>query len=207
MKRILLVLLLVLFTVSVNAQFSVGIRGGLNLSSIQNFEPFELKSKASFHAGVFGRYMFDTSLGIETGLYYSALGGKYGGNNDNYNYKLTLNPDYLQVPVSVLYGFKLGDDITLFPAIGIYLGYGIGGKTKSEGRIFDIEGSGTEDFFNDEVNRFDMGVTAGVHLQYKRFILSGGYEQGFMRLNKESMEDNSNNILNGNFRISLGFLL
>jgi len=207
MKKMLLLMLLVLFTISVNAQFSVGVRGGLNLSSIQKFEPFELKSKASFHAGVFGRYMFDTSLGIESGIYYSALGGKYVDNSSDF--ELTLNPNYLQVPVSVLYGFKLGNDFTLFPAIGVYLGYGIGGKAKAKGLFLeDMEFSPSQDYFNEYNNRFDMGVIAGLHLQYKRVILSAGYEQGFMKINKEQDEESGANvnILNGNFRISLGFL-
>jgi hypothetical protein len=106
LSNVLLVSLFMAMAMTANAQLQWGVKAGLNVSSYHEYDD-DLSNKAGFHVGVATQYLFTPQVGIETGLYYSTLGAKstWEEKGGSYSYKeeTTINPSYLQLPVSVLY--------------------------------------------------------------------------------------------------------
>ena len=233
-KTLLIALSLTIVTLgSVNAQdkekpFSFGVKAGLNVSTISmtndmsddvDYDYFDYV--AGFHAGIILQYMFTRNMGLESGLYYSQQGGKkeiderIAGIRAKASY--SMRPAYLQMPVLFIYKFHFSDDFSLFPSAGLYAGYGIAGKTKYEGDITgDFFDSNSEsNFFQEGLNqRFDMGMSFGVNLQYKKFIAGISYDQGLVNIFEDEVYvmDYFNHIrgkstlLNTCFKFSVGYL-
>ncbi|MDR0799046.1 MAG: PorT family protein [Dysgonamonadaceae bacterium] len=245
-RKIFLAVTFVLIAVSANAQFSYGVKAGLNLSTLNGLkdalaEGENSNYKPGFHIGVAAQYMFTPQAGIETGLYYTTLGVKTsldyseeaGGIKVSMKEETTLSPAYLQLPVSFLYKFQIGEGLSLYPQVGIYLGYGIGGKIKAKVtgdfagisanrtmernffgedamKITEGEGKGeTETVKTEFTNRFDLGGTVGLNLQYTNFVFGVGYDLGLLKVNKEEIEGEAGKKLsdwkNGNIRVSVGY--
>ncbi len=242
LRKAFFAVVLLAMAVSVSAQLNFGVKAGFNASTITGLkdiynEPgidYSNNYKPGFHIGVAAQYMFAPQMGIETGLYYSMLGSKeeYKWTEDGLDYKNTetTNPSYLQLPISFIYKFEVGQDLYLYPSLGIYLGYGIAGKYKNEieakgsgqgGGSAEIERnyfgkdkfSGDLNVFSDiigdnpeteSINRFDMGMTAGLNLQYSNFVFSLGYDYGFAKVNKQSI-DGFDDGHNSNFKVSIGY--
>ena len=103
-----------------------GIRAGLNVSNV-SMDYFAPKSKAGFHvAGVYQRLLTGSlPLYLETGLQISQKGCKINyedSETDKYN------ATYVEIPVMVNYKFNIRDIVTLYPSVGLYYAFGVGGK-------------------------------------------------------------------------------
>ena len=61
------------------------------------------------------------------------------------------------------------------------------------------------DLRNRFINRFDAGATLGVNLQFNKFVIGLGYDYGFLKINKESYDDEKDTF-NGNIRVSVGYI-
>lgn len=214
MKRKLLLssaLLIVMVTV-VNAQsIRFGVKGGLNISSLSDYEyvmeyeDAELENKLGLYAGVFTQIYFTSNFGIETGLFYSMLGGKDKENDYNEQYKVTANPSYLQLPVAAIYKFNLPAGFSIYPAVGVYAGYGLAGKMKTSGMIGNTDISSETDYFDSFARRFDFGTTVGLNVEYKNIVLGAAYDRGLVRVNEHKVPY-GDNAYNSNFRITLGYI-
>lgn len=177
LKAILVVCLLSLGFISANAQgINWGVKAGLNVSSLASYDDAEYKP--GFNVGVFGQYMFSgvEGFGVEAGLQYSMLGFK----NDVAD--KTINASYIQLPIQALYKFSVGQNLYLYPSLGIYLGYGVGG---------------TNDYF-DVAENFDFGFKVGVNLQFQNYLIGVGYDRGITEV--------FNDTKNQNFGVSVGYL-
>ncbi|MDR3339423.1 MAG: PorT family protein [Candidatus Symbiothrix sp.] len=223
-KAVLILFILALGVISANAQLSLGVKAGFNTSNFSGLETsgyvnYENPYKPGFNVGLAAQYMFTPQVGIESGLYYSLLGAKQQykeslGNIVSVSLTETNSPSYLQLPVSVLYKFAVGRDLYLYPSAGIYVGYGIAGKTKIETDVSSllVDGSvdGESNFFGEDedgeeyTNRLDAGLTFGLNLQYSKFVIGLGYDLGLTKINKESYSD-SKDIKNVNIKVSLGY--
>ncbi|MDR0976887.1 MAG: PorT family protein [Prevotellaceae bacterium] len=214
MKRtihLLWVALLMAVATGASAQLKVGVKAGMNLASLSELQIGDhaagLDEKVGLHAGVLVQYVTPSRFGLETGLYYNMLGGEERERDYDEDYKISATSHYLQLPVQLIYQFRLGDDLRLTPAAGLYGAYGLGGKVKASGSVRNtsIEIPST-DFFNDATNRFDMGVTVGLNLEYERFLVGVGYEHGFLKLNKHPLVFEDDNSYNENIKVSIGIL-
>ena len=214
MKKLTLIIAIISSScVLLNAQqFSWGIRGGLNISSlgdyehiVSRYEDSELDSKSGIYAGVFTQFQVSGNLGIETGLFYSQLGGKDKENDRNEQYKIEANPSYLQLPVELFYKFNITEKFKLYPSIGMYVGYGLPGDLKTHGTVANQDIGSKVDYFGDFGNEFDFGATAGINAQYGRFILGAHYDRGLTRVNKEKVAY-GDNAFNSNARLTVSFL-
>ena len=200
------VLFLVAFfaiAISASAQFNVGVKAGFNASTIANID--DSKYRPGFHVGLMAQYMVTENFGLESGLYYTTLGV-----NVEYTdlVEAKMNPSYLQLPITALYKFQVGEGLSLYPSAGLYLGYGLSGKYKFISKLVPSE-SEEFDFFGKEdgeewSNRFDAGATVGLNLQFNKFIIGLGYDYGFLKINKESGDDG--NLFNGNIKVSVGYI-
>jgi hypothetical protein len=214
MKKRTIISLCLLLGISFAAQaqqLRFGIRGGLNIASIDDYnvmqvpeddEEADLNSRLGAYAGVVMQYLFDDHWGIESGLYYTQLGGKLDRTAAPVC-KVTASPSYLQLPIQVLYRFPIGQSgFSIYPAVGIYLAYGLGGKVKMEGNTEGFYIPKTYDYFG-EAKRFDAGAALGVNFEYRGFVLTAGYDMGFLTVGKNVLNDNARNSA---ARISLAYL-
>lgn len=212
-KLLFLSALLIVMATAVNAQgIKWGVKGGLNVSSLGDYEYYvipyedvELDNKLGLYAGIFTQIYFTQKLGIETGLYYSMLGGKDKENDYDEQYKVTANPAYLQLPVTVIYKFNLPAGFSVYPSVGVYAGYGLSGKLKNSGTIGTTDISHKEDYFDSFARKFDFGATVGVNFEYRKFLLGAAYDRGLIRVNKDKVPY-GDNAYNSNFRITLGYI-
>ena len=194
-----------------NAQFSVGVKGGLNVSSIEEYGTYSLDSRVGFHGGLMLQYMFTDNWGLESGLYYSLMGGKekekdYDHQDRIDDYTASANPSYLQLPLYAIYKFNVAPELYLYPALGAYFGYGLSGKLDVKGKENGVDITAKGDFFNDATNKLDMGVGAGLNLQYKKFVVGLGYEHGLLKINKHDFPYEEENAYNSNVKLSVGVL-
>ena len=107
------ILLYVLLSLNVFSQGVVGIKGGLNISTISGNSSYS-EPKLGFNAGLFGEKFLNEQLSLRTEFYYSRQGVK--------SYELKKRYDYILLPlilkvkisdVSFLFGSQAG---TLFKA-------------------------------------------------------------------------------------------
>jgi len=83
-KYVLSLAILIAFSISAKAQFSLGIKAGPNFSSI-NTDNLHESTLAGFQAGVFAR--FGTGLYLQPEAYLGSSGGKFNtDDNGTYNY-------------------------------------------------------------------------------------------------------------------------
>ena len=173
-----------------------GVNAGLNISNV-SFEGISGGSKTGFHAGASFEYHLLNSrpIYLETGIQFTQKGYQISGLGK-------ANANYLEVPVMVNYKFYSPAGITFYPSIGVYCGYGIGGKVKT---VFDdddflFEDESSDSFFGEDgFNRLDFGVRLGVSAQWQQIVLGVGYERGLINIGNGSKAHTSN------IYISLGY--
>jgi Outer membrane protein beta-barrel domain len=100
-KYLLSAALLVAVSFSTKAQFSLGIKGGVNYSSI-NSDNLKSSTVAGYQAGVFAR--IGGGLYLQPEVYLSSSGGAFTSNDNNY----TGNVKFTNLNVPVLVGLRFG---------------------------------------------------------------------------------------------------
>ena len=181
-----------------------GVRGGVNFSNL-SIEGEGWDSHTGFHAGVNVDIPLLQSLYLSTGLYYTVKGfsGEETDGEEKVERKSSAN--YLEIPVLASYRYNFSDNAQLQVNVGPYFAYGIGGKQKyteeyhsSRGWVIDAEGE--QDYFDDEDNKFDVGLQIGAGVTFAKHIYLGlAYEFGFINVVPDYKTKNSN------FMISLGY--
>jgi hypothetical protein len=185
LRRIFVACALMVLAITASAQLNYGVRAGFNASGYTG-KDIPLDYKAGFNVGLMAQLNIPVvGLGIESGLYFSRLGAQRD--------EVSKNPYYLQLPVQLIYKFGLGDLLSLYPAAGIYFGYGLGGKCNDNGQKVN--------FFGDGVKRFDTGLSVGLNLQVLKFIVGVGYDYGLTKLYSSSEAPHNSNV-----KVSLAYL-
>ena len=136
---------------------------------------------------VTGRYYIVNNFFAETSLMFTTKGykskKKSGPKMTTYN---------IDVPINIGYRFMLSDDMSLKIKAGPYITYAIDGEQKAESvktKLKDIK----------SFNTFNVGIDAGIALDFHHFILSGTYQHGLATLiNKQKVYEQ-------NILVSLGY--
>lgn len=95
-KYVLSAILLVAVSISTKAQFSLGIKGGVNYSKIST-DNVNSTSVAGYQAGLFAR--FGGGFYVQPELYLSSKGGKFDSNANGTNYSGNVKFTTLNVPL------------------------------------------------------------------------------------------------------------
>jgi len=116
-SRIILVVLFlsaVSFQAMSQAQFAIGLKGGLNLSKFNIKDgASNIDNRTGYHAGAFALIKI-TSFGIQPEVLFSKQGSKFTFNSTNYE----ANFDYINVPVIFKLYLPLGLNIQAGPQFG-----------------------------------------------------------------------------------------
>ena len=199
MKKILLVLMCAVCTLTASAQYAsdggsffsaeksdqpvtFGIRGGVNFAkqtASSNGYNFSAKNNVGFNVGVCVDIPMMESLYLQSGLYYTVKGYKL--EEDGETEKAT--PAYLEIPILASYRYNLGSSTQLQVNFGPYLAYGIGGKYK-----WEYEGESEDmDYFDDEndTKRFDAGLAFGAGVTFGHIFVGINYDLGLTNIIKD----------------------
>jgi len=179
-SKLILLLFLALLVQTTNAQF-FGIKGGVNLASLNFSEDMEnsIKSILGFHFGPVAEFELQESLCLNTGLLFSVKGAKMEYGNEDASTSL----NYLEIPLNVAYKFSLGESSNFFVQAGPYLAYALSGKTKYGDESEDI------DFEEDGMKRMDFGLGVGLGIELGPIVPSVSYQLGLSNLNDDSEDD------------------
>ncbi len=183
------------------------IRGGVNFANIGvsgGGESESLGSRTAFNAGVGVDIPIIESFYVQTGLFFTSKGYKRTEDRGDTRFTAKGNPAYLEIPILASYRYNFNDATQLEVNVGPYLAFGIGGKDKleekTEAAVIETE---ENDFFNDDVKKFDMGLQVGLGVTFLKHVYLGvAYEFGFVNMFKDSDGESAKN---RNFMINLGY--
>ena len=178
---------------SQDKKVSFGVKAGFNFSDMSGDEvDHEIKLGPVF--GVTMDYKLAENLFLLTALEFSSKGFKAS----DYDYSLTANALYLQIPLHAEYKFSLQDNVRFVIDAGPYFGFGFAGK----GKYKEDGYTETFSFFGDsEVKPFDFGIGIGLGLEYDKLKFSIGYDWGLINISS----DDDFNVHNRNLFIAVGY--
>ena len=189
--------------------------GGLNLANVSitdDGKVDEAKMLTSFQVGVIGDFHLGSIVYLQPGILYTGKGSKtQSGDPSSANYsKATSNPMYIEVPVNLVFKTPAVKNTRFFFGAGPYLGIGVAGKIKNEGKVLGIAYNNERDieFSNDDpttleyeegagfgiIKRFDYGLNGTAGIEGKNMTFSANYGLGLAKLQSgsNSAEDNNN---------------
>ncbi len=175
MKKFISALTIIfLFSISpLHAQ--LGIRGGVNLSSVSidsdgyNFD--KINNRMGYQIGLSYSAPITTALRFRTGALFSAQGFRAKIGSDEFK----SNFNYFEVPLSFIYNFSAAAN-TIFVSFG-----------PSFAVLLSADEDGLD--IRDNINSTNLGFAAGAGYKFNRFSLGANYNLGFTNLN--NTDDNS----------------
>jgi hypothetical protein len=196
-------------------KISFAVRGGVNLQNLNgkdaNGDKLTNDLIIGYHAGVNVQIPIAPTFFFQPGLLFSAKGAKNSNDELTSTYRLS----YVEMPLNVVFKALLGSGYFMI-GFGPYIGYGIGGKVKTEGGSTSIK---TDIEFKSLVEVGDpLTVT-----YFKAFDAGGnifaGYETasgiffqlntqlGMLKINPEDrrISDDKSSVKNTGFGLSFGF--
>ncbi len=195
-KLSLVVALLAMVSLVGAQNLSFNIKGGLNLSNISG-DVEDNKVKTGFHIGVGADYDFAPNMAIQSGLLFSAKGTK----SDVESVDITVNANYLQLPVHFAYKIDVMPLTRVVLHAGPYIAYGVGGEIKGkEGGV-----SVAVDTFDGDMGimkRFDAGLGLGVGAEFGPILLDLGWDMGLINVARDSGDES---VRNQNAYLSVGY--
>lgn len=199
MKFTLIAAMLLMVTLA-SAQVSLGIKGGVNMSNFYGDELNDNNLKIGFNAGLSADFDFSPNSAIQTGLFFTTKGAKYGSASAEF----TVNPMYLQLPLHYAYKIDVTPGTRVVLHAGPYAAYGVAGKMKLKGSAGDISGEtdGTNVFGDNKLLKpFDAGLGLGVGAEFGQISLDLGWDMGLVNISNTSNGD----IKNQNAYLSVGY--
>lgn len=174
MKKIILLALALSLSFGAFAQFSWGVKAGLNITSITG-DDVDAKSKVGFNAGAFAEYSINDWFAISPELLYSAQGCK--GDVDEADVALRFN--YINIPI--LAKFYVLEKLSV--ETGPQLGFVVSAKAKAD----DVTAKMDSDFYNS----FDFSWAVGATYNFGKVFANARYNFGLTDVVKEATNKNS----------------
>lgn len=214
MKKLIVLVIVVgfMFTFTQNVYpDGYGIKGGMNVAKISNLEDEDelivagFKTKNGFIFGCFYRFDLNNNLALQPEVYYSMKGTQASGSGViygyGYSYDLSIEINYLEVPVLLKYKILPKGNYTPSLFAGPYVAFQM--STKASATV-EVEGvTQTEETVMDEVKSIDLGVTVGGSLGIKMgsgsIILDLRYSLGLTKIADDTDAKNSS------FTLMLGY--
>jgi hypothetical protein len=208
------------------------IEAGINLANVSvtdNGKVDDAKMLTSFQLGVIGDFNVGSILYIQPGILYTGKGTKtQSGDPASGNYsRATTNPFYIEIPLNFVFktptsGSKNSEN-RFFIGAGPYMGIGVAGKLKNEGKTIlgSYENDEKIEFSSDDpttldyeegagfgiIKRFDYGLDGVAGLEGKSLVLSVKYGLGLAKLQSGSNSSADNNNKHRVLSFTLGFKL
>jgi len=191
MKKLKLTLLAValLVATAASAQFSFGVRGGLNVSNIQTDVQGQSGSpKFGFNIGAFADFDFAHNMAIQSGVFFTTKGSRRNvyieapgaaGNGQFERLRTTTNLLYFQIPVHFAYKVDVSPGTRIVFHGGPYIAYGVGGSERLNGEREDFSVFGCRVH---QLQPFDWGLGIGVGVEFDRILVGIGWDFGLFNI-------------------------
>lgn len=184
-KKIAATLVLLLTTsLAVNAQSKdsnaeFGFKGGVNFSNMYTEDVDDNNVLTSFNAGIYAKLPISDALAIQPELLYSRKGAELVYDNVFAEGTAKFKLNYIELPV--LLKVNLTDNFNIH--VGPYFAYLIDAQVTNEtdDGTFDFE----DNYDNDDFNKFDYGLSAGVGLDFESMGIGVRYNYGLQTVGKD----------------------
>ena len=181
-----------------------GVKGGLNFSNFRVDDIEDNNVKAGLNLGLFMKLPISDVVAIQPELLYSSKGSKLRYDNviqGEGEYRFNMN--YVELPIMGV--FHIGDVFNI--QVGPYLAYLASANIKNMDDDLNIQG--VADLNEDNFNRFDYGVAAGIGLDFNGFVVGARYNYGLNEIGESGslsgqMTNNSKNSV-GTVYVGFGF--
>lgn len=196
LKLSLVVALLGIVSIAGAQNLSFNVKGGLNLSNVSG-DVEDNKMKIGYHFGVGADFEFAPNMSIQPSLLYSAKGAKA----DSEGIDVTLNANYLQLPVHFAYKIDAAPGTKVVLHAGPYIAYGVGGEIKGKQSGVTV----AIDTFDGDIGllkRFDAGLGLGVGAEFGPILLDLGWDMGLINVARDSGDES---VRNQNAYLSVGY--
>jgi hypothetical protein len=213
--KLLLVVMVSLLSFESNAQI-FRIIGGLNLSNMlmkddDGTYSDDFKMKPGFHIGATVEFPLSNVLFLGTGLLLDTKGFKIKEEDQDWVEKWNLNLYYIDIPIVLKASHDFESGIKIFGGLGPYIGAGLKGKGKGESEYQgqketyedDIEWGNDEN--EDDIRRFDSGLTFGGGIEIKAIIFGISYDLGLYNISPYT--DYGTKVRNRVLKFSVGYRL
>jgi len=209
---------MVLISAQAQKSFAV-LRAGVNIANVTTTNDGsidEANSLTSFQVGITGNLHIVPFLSLQPGLIFTGKGSKTqsGNTSDATYYRATSNPYYIEIPANLVFKSPTGP-VKFFAGAGPYLGIGIAGKNKVNGKFLGTSFSSEKniEWSNDDpstfdyeegsgygiMKRFDYGLNGTAGIETKKAVLSVNYGLGLAKLqsgsNSSADDKNKNRVL------------
>jgi hypothetical protein len=160
-----------------NAEF--GFKGGVNFSNMYTEDVDDNNVLTSFNAGVYAKLPVSDAIAIQPELLYSRKGAELVYDNVFAEGTAKFKLNYIELPVLVK--FNITDSFNIHA--GPYFAYLIDAQVTNEtdDGTFDFE----ENYDNDDFNKFDYGLSAGVGLDFEAIGIGVRYNYGLQTVGKD----------------------
>ena len=138
-----------------------GVRVGMNIANM-TFKAGGVSATPNSVVRPLVAFSYEKSLMHTLPLYFETGLGIAGYGTSVSDGAVKLNAYYFEAPALVNWRFGLTEDVSLIPYLGLSMRVGFAGKVKSGSAKADTFGDGGFD-------RFDMGVRAGIGVEYRRY--------------------------------------
>lgn len=184
-------------------ELTFGPEVGINLSNVSGDLP-NTDMKIGLKAGAVANIPAGGGFYLQPGLFFHQKGFKTSSEILGIKATGTVNLNYIELPVNVLYRVDLGNAGGIFASAGMYAAYAISGKTKSEAAgLKDNEkidfGSGVG-----ETKPFDWGANFGLGYETPWGVYVRG-QYGLGLGNLSNVDDFS--VKNNSIQVSVGYLI
>lgn len=175
-KQLLLIAVLALTSFTAFAQ--LGVKAGVNFSSITNDveDVSEENVKIGLHAGLVYQLELNNWFSVQPEILYIRKGGEYNYLDTEVESKI----GYVEVPISFRF-IPLGGPVHL--EIGPQFSYMTDVEYTFDNATFDTESVVSDD--PDDYNRTDIGGLIGVGVNFENFALNLRYTRGFNNVDKD----------------------
>ncbi len=186
MKRLVLISSIVLLVFSGKAfaqESQIGVKGGLNLSTLNIDSKNDKNLKAGFHAGVFTKIPLTESFAIQPELLYSMKGVKYSfEDNILADGRANFNLNYLELPVKLV--FNLSEDFEI--QFGPYVSYLINANVDTDADVLGFwKIDNNKELDRKNYNALDYGLSLGLGFDFDPLIIGFNYNLGLNPVAKE----------------------
>lgn len=187
--------------------FRIGVRGGLNLSTLRSQSISERSPRIGYHVGAFVEFYYNDFISFQPELLLFSRGGintfmppnapEIIDTDGEANFSLA----YFDIPLPVK--VTIADLVSLH--LGPYLGYLLHAETSLDGDVADAFTTPPDQH---DFVRWDAGLVAGLGLDMKNVTIGFRYAQGFTRIAKSDaasllLGDGKNSSFQGSIAILL----
>ena len=170
---------------SVNAQTNdsgnakIGVKGGVNFSNMYTEDVDDNNVLTSFNAGLYASIPLTNSLALQPEFLYSRKGAELEYDNAFATGKAKFKLNYIEVPVLLKINIAENFNIHAGPYFAYLINADVTNETDSGNFNFE------ESIDNDDFNKFDYGLSAGLGFDFDSFGIGARYNYGLSTVGKE----------------------